>query len=185
MKKNTKKFKLSFYRTLLHPSHGDFCTATEEVKLEPKPEELMLRNWEIDSINIFLSSSDTKAGNTAFASLKHNRFSWFGPTTLTHEWFPSHQWKPHLIWTQDFNLTIHLYSVCKGNLESIKCIKQKRTNTEEDPTAQSCLADTPSRSMWPNYNSNKKKHKYFILKHFLKKITKKRKQTKTKHTYSC
>lgn len=29
-----------------------------------------------------------KADNTAAASLKHHKFSWLGPKTLSWEWFP-------------------------------------------------------------------------------------------------
>lgn len=86
--KNLKKLKLSFRRALLHPTQRDFCVTRKEVKLEPKVEELMLLNREIDNVAVFLSSSDLKADNTASASLSHNRFSWFGPTTLTQELFP-------------------------------------------------------------------------------------------------
>lgn len=91
----------------------------------------------------------------------------------------SHWVRGTYVWSafQDFKQTIRLYSVCRGNLESIRSVKQKWTNTEEDPTAQSCLAIFSSRSMWPNYKSNKMKHEYFIMKH-LKIISKKLKLKK-------
>lgn len=67
--KNLKKVKLGLHGVLLCPTLGDFFAATNKVKLKPKLEELLLLSLEID--NVFLSSSDTKAANTAFASLKH------------------------------------------------------------------------------------------------------------------
>lgn len=69
---------------------------------------------------------------------------------------------------QDFNPIIYVYSVCNGNLESIKSATQKWSTTKEDLAAQSFLAVLFSRSMGSNYNSNKSKQEYLIMKHLKK-----------------
>ena len=54
----------------------------------------------------------------------------------------SHQVGESCVWfgPQDYNLTIHMNAVSKGNLELTKRVQEKWINTEEDPNTWSHLA---------------------------------------------